>query len=178
MKVWTQDYKVDKDAIERDAHGWLTARASELGTPYLLAFADDGVIWGALKEGVLLTRGVQLVSKTLRAARLFGRQRELALWREGDGFAAHLTDDEARPPAEEDVISETYWLWGAAESTGKEFTPMVEGLQGLRHMPPIELGAKQGAGLTVRHYIAEDDQGAAFIAYSRLTGLVTVHKED
>lgn len=175
MNEGTEDLEIDGATFSANAINWLAAQAAELNTPYLLAFADNGVIWGHFDGQALETTGVQLEGQTLQAARLFGSNRELAIWREGSRFVGRLTDDETRRPAADDMIEETYWLWGTADREGERFTPMTEGQQGLRHSPPVKLATGQRAGLIVRHYVAKDAaDGVVYIARSRLVGLKVV----
>src|SRR5947199_5744016 len=86
---------------------WLQKQAADHHLPWLLAHADDGVIWGRLDGGRLVTSfeaaagdggalGVcpELRTVTLQQARLFGPAAELLLWRDGGGrWQARLIRD-------------------------------------------------------------------------------------
>ncbi len=87
------------------------------GYEYLLAHADDGVVWGRVKEKRLLLSGdafpnlsPALNSETLQQARLFGAKREAFLWRVADGWKGrevHEATGETGRAHEETTI-----LWG------------------------------------------------------------------
>lgn len=163
--------------FEQDPGAWLAGQARGK-MPYLLAHADDGVIWGRIKDGSLELAGarfpevkVELHASTLQDARLFGADGELYIWRTENGFAARLIANDA----EADCIEDHQWLWGTPDGKPVEgFTLLHEGKQGLLHAPPIPVLSGQGVQLTLRHYVEYDDQGQAYIAGSRLTGLEKV----
>lgn len=160
---------------------WLVAQAGRLGLRYLLAHADDGVIWGRVDaDGLHTSHGIvpaspPLRTSTLQQARLFGPAGELLLWREGDGWRArHVAD---APGNDNDYIDETQILWGdTAEGDEDGFTRLRDGSQGMRHAPPIIVTAEQlehhKLRLCVRHYITENDDSEASITLSRLVRLL------
>ncbi len=162
---------------------WLQTKAGEHGLSYLLAYADDGVIWGRLADtGQLQLSGeafgevsVELRPSTLQQARLFGPIGELFLWRMDEGFSCRLiTDGEAKP---KNALEDTYWLWGTRGRLGGEFTLMEEGKQGLFHAPPLKDAARRRGGLKVRHYVEYDPEtGQAYISHSRLVDLQIVEE--
>ena len=165
------------------------------GTPYLLAHADDGVIWGRFDDGSLTTAAdvfrqaadaqevvVELRPKTLQQARLFGTEGEILIWKDNKGFTARLLNEE-HVPADDILPNEDVWLWGTGmevEGVAAEanFTLMHEGLQGLRHAPPVVQAIDQRYGLRIRHQLNYDDRGQAYIAYSRLVNLVRVREDN
>lgn len=157
---------------------WLEKQSEEHHLPYLLAHADDGVIWGRFdNDGKLILAGrafsevdgvdVKLRKKTLQQLRLFGRRGELFLWRTGNNLQVRLIIDD---PIEEDTLEEVYLLWGEPSKTNMGFTLMHEGLQGLRHAPPLNILSEDPLGLKVRHYVKYDEIDQAYIAFSRLVG--------
>ncbi|NWJ97162.1 MAG: TIGR03984 family CRISPR-associated protein [Chloroflexi bacterium] len=156
---------------------WLTTQAEGYTeTFYLLAHADDGVIWGRLSGGKLVTAPVSpaLNDETLQNARLFSKGIEIYLWRDGDGNfqARSIKDGEGNA---RQYFDEAQILWGThSEPTQGGFTLMSDGAQGLRHSVPIEVKA-HGRGrplrLKLRHYLDEDDKGFVRVAYSRLVDL-------
>jgi CRISPR-associated protein (TIGR03984 family) len=175
-----------------DPRAWLAAQMTE-GMPWLLAHADDGVIWGRREpDGALILSSdvfkeaerypaiaVPLSAKTLQQARIFGPQGELLLWRTDSGFSARCIDDGPHPP--DDALSdkgEPYLLWGRGRVDVLEtreperFVLISEGQQGVRHAPPKLVTGKRRLALKVRHYVDYDDQGQARIALSRLVDLV------
>ena len=163
---------------------WLFQQAKAYGLTYLLAHADDGVIWGKVDDEKLALSGeafseldVKLDAETLQQARLFGSSGELLVWRADRGFRARWMDDSQI--SKDDILEERCWLWGTGmpdiQPNISGFTLMNEGEQGLRHAPPIGLvGEKDRVALVVRHYIDEDEAGQARIVLSRLVNLVTV----
>ncbi len=161
----------------RDLKAWLTEKAHERQLPFMLAHADDGVIWGRIDEnGDLVVSGdvfheveVALRAFTLQQARLFGPLGELLIWRTGTGFSARAISDGDRGAA--NTIQERNLLWGVGMESKKGFTLMHEGREGLRHAPPV--GNAEGARveLSVRHYIEHDEYGQGYIANSRLVNL-------
>lgn len=167
----------------------LTQWFEEHGFIYLLAHADDGVIWGRVENGTLKLAGssfaevnVALRTVTLQQARLFNGSGELLIWRgEADEWHVRFVMD---VPASvehkadyEECIEETHWLWGTASvppGSKDGFTLMRDGQQGLLHAPPIPLERDKRVALGVRHYLAYDEQGQAYIALSRLVDLKQV----
>lgn len=179
-KRW-QEVCID-DTFTSDPRQWLQQKANEY-MPYLLAHADDGVIWGKLDENGKLVLSsdifaevkVLLRAKTLQQARLFGPVGELLLWRVDQGFAARLITDGSVPPPSDDAFEETHYLWGEGMKSKSGFTLMHEGQEGLRHAVP--LNANQGrVVLKVRHYIDYDNQDQAYISLSRLVNLIQTVK--
>lgn len=156
--------------------------------PYILAHADDGVIWGKRQDdGTLLLSGevfadparysavaVKLRPRTLQQVRLFGPAGEIFVWRTREGFAGRSILD---GPAcnDDDVFEQVYLLWhqGQPEAMDRQagFTLLQEGGQGPRHAPPVIPKGSQRPRLVVRHYVAYDDQDQAYIALSRLVNL-------
>src|SRR4030067_2073704 len=69
-------------------------------SPLLLAFADDGLIWGKIaKDGLFISNdadaqfGPLLRWKTLQRLHLFSEKRELRIWRHGGGFKGVFLSD-------------------------------------------------------------------------------------
>lgn len=192
---------------------WLTEQASavaaKIGTVdwYLLAHADDGVIWGRTASGNLITSEKAINDKhtaltpddaaraeveaalrtcatlrraTLRQARLFCKQAELLLWRDGDNFfhARLIRDSQANEKSDWDEgFDEPQMLWGTDYiSLPDGFTLWCDGAQGLRHAVPSppatnSKGASRPRGLIVRHYI--NKEGFASVVASRLVRFET-----
>jgi CRISPR-associated protein (TIGR03984 family) len=169
---------------------WLQQQAREHGLKYLLAHADDGVIWGRLDGEVLriardaagqhadaLACSPPLRVETLQQARLFGELAELLVWREDAGWKARLIRDEATEQITwKEAIDEYQLLWGThGTALEMDFTLFRDGAQGLRHAVPVVLaiGAADVKAapprLLVRHYLADED--FARIVASRLVDL-------
>jgi CRISPR-associated protein (TIGR03984 family) len=174
-----RDYPVDA-ANSTEPRAWLTALAAAVDAQYLLAYADDGVIWGRLDDGALQLSSdafpevaVRLDAATLQAARLFGPKGELIVRRDGaGGFAGWLIEDACERLDENE--DEKYWLWGRRTEAKDGFVLLAEGRQGLHHAPPQPSETGDRLALRVRHYIDYDDQDQAYIRASRLVGLVAI----
>lgn len=182
--------KIDAQGLSQ-IHDWLTQQAKQHGLRWLLAQADDGVIWGKLDDSDRLVTSHDaaqgnpqaeaicppLRDQTLQQARLFGENAELLLWRNGDGMMrARLIRDlsdgeESAMDQWEEAIDEVHLLWGMGKPPvplTKGFSLWTHGAEGLRHAVPVTAGEKPPE-LQVRHYLARADH--AYIEYSRLRGL-------
>ncbi|QSJ20440.1 TIGR03984 family CRISPR-associated protein [Nostoc sp. UHCC 0702] len=167
---------------------WLELQAKENNLNYVLAHAEDGVIWGRFQDGNLITQTepidlfpkckfAVLRKETLQQCRIFGHKSEVMLWKTDGGFKARLIQDEENT----ELISEYQILWGThGEKHQEGFTLLWDGSQGLKHAVPftkIELEEdrklKHQVRLTVNHYIDYDDSGVARIYLSRLVGLTS-----
>jgi CRISPR-associated protein (TIGR03984 family) len=172
---------IDEDFRSRPAE-WLAAHMSE-GRPWLLAHMDDGVIWGRRDaDGALRlssevaaitaaypTTAATLSAATLQQVRLFGPEGELLVWRTDDGFAAReTTDGEDEAP---DAWNEQHLLWGRRRMEAEGFTVLEEGQQGQVHAAPLKLAEGARAALTVRHYVAQAEDGRAVVVLSRLVNV-------
>jgi CRISPR-associated protein (TIGR03984 family) len=182
--------------FDSDPRAWLARQAKQRTLEYLLAHADDALIWGrytgeqlvlaTVEDGKLVTADANgmfdgkstLDTLTLQQVRLFGPAGELFVWRVDNGFAARSITkaDEANADALDD---EWYWLWGWRRDAADEqngFTLLTEGAQGLRHaVPLVGLANGQRVALVVRHYLDyDDDSGEARIALSRLVKIESI----
>lgn len=176
--------EIDAESFAENPRAWL-AQQMNAAMPWLLAHADDGVIWGKRQpDGRLLLSGdvfpdtdvaVPLRAVTLQQARVFGPAGELLIWRTEAGFAGRLLEDanlRLEKLREED---ERHLLWRQGSPVKvdaiAEFALLQEGAQGQRHAPPVIPSGNRRPWLKVRHYVDYDDEGQAFIALSRLVGL-------
>ena len=171
---------VDSD-FSSDPDTWLVAQARRYRLRYLLAHADDGVIWGRVDDdGLHTSHGVapgspKLRASTLQQARLFSPAGELLLWRNDEGLQGRFVTDTNENT--DDVIDEDQILWGdTVEDVKDGFTVVREGAQGMRHAVPIPVTAEQlkqhRLRLRVRHYVTENEDGEAIIMLSRLVQLL------
>ncbi len=171
----------DCTVVGADPVAWLTRQA----TPgmFVLAHADDGVIWGKVTIGEAGTQVVfppttllpqaSLRTETLIMARCFDAQQEIFLWRLNEvAWCARRLEDGSGETCE--FYDERQILWGTqATAPDKGFVKMTEGAQGLHHAPPEELlqGDAQNnehrLRLSVRHYLT-NDEGWLRVVYSRL----------
>lgn len=159
---------------------WLHEQVGSAETDtLLLAHADDGVIWGKVVNGALITKPQELNSVTLQQARLFNKNAEYFVWRDGDGnfHARIITESEGKGC---EYFDEDQVLWGnhAEKPDGDGFTKMSDGAQGLVHYVPINVTKAESdwrpLRLTVRHYLNTDARGFVYVAFSRLVCLKEV----
>lgn len=170
-------------------YAWLQDKAQKEHLTYLLAHAEDGVIWGRFEpDGILITQTdpddlfpqykfAKLRWSTLQQCRIFGEKAEVMLWKNNENAKARLVRDDNNP----DLIPENQILWGThgEKREDKGFTLLWDGKQGLRHAVPftdIELDddrkLKYPVRLLVHHYIDDgNDDGLARIYLSRLVNL-------
>jgi CRISPR-associated protein (TIGR03984 family) len=162
---------------------WLKEQASKYKLKFLLAHAEDGVIWGKFQDGNLITADsvfpqfAKLRELTLQQCRIFGESSEVMLWHTDEGFKARLVEDEHMQ--KEEYISEYQILWGThgEKQEPEGFTLLWDGKQGLKHAVPFtDIEEKDGklknpVRLKVNHYIDYDDAGVARIYLSRLVNL-------
>jgi CRISPR-associated protein (TIGR03984 family) len=178
-----------------DVGAWLQEQAAAHRLTLLLAHADDGVIWGRVEDGRLLTshgaaqghpEAVRacppLRAETLQQARLFADHAELLLWRaDASSWRCRLIRDicAGERGQWEEGFDEAQILWGThGFPLAQDFTLLRDGAQGLRHAVPVPLplsGPHYEATpprLWVRHYLGPDD--CACIVASRLFDLRSV----
>ncbi|MEW6771602.1 MAG: CRISPR-associated protein Csx19 [Bacillota bacterium] len=183
---------VATDGISDDVKEWLRRQAAQHGLKWLLAHADDGVIWGRMDNGKLVTSNEVAKDKvareassplrleTLLEARLFAPHGELLFWRDGENrWRARLirNANQSETPSWYEAVDESQILWGTdAKPLSNGFTLMTDGVQGLRHVVPVEVKGNfkeesRPLRLWVRHYVAEDEDGFTRIVVSRLLEL-------
>jgi CRISPR-associated protein (TIGR03984 family) len=177
---------------------WLQAKAKQYQQEklqYLLAHAEDGVIWGIFdKYGNLSTANPSkelfpkseelfpkyklpiLRSHTLQQCRIFGKNLEVMLWKVGQNWKARSIEDGHL--SKDDYIPEDQILWGTQPEgqPKQDFTLVSDGSQGLKHAVPLTGITFKGKDsrplrLQVRHYIEYDESGVAIIYLSRLVNL-------
>ena len=177
--------EIDQTFMENPA-AWLEKWLAEDGRPalpYLLAHTDDGVVWGFVDDGKLrlpnrhqwqlLGQQAALSGAILLQLRLFGPEGELFIWRAEDGgFNGRFLADGRTPP--EDSYETRQILWGEGAESNEHFTLMREGEQELFHTPPLPRGRGKRGRLRLRHYLAWDDRGQAYVALSRLVDLEAI----
>jgi CRISPR-associated protein (TIGR03984 family) len=141
---------------------------------YLLAFADDGVVWGKFEDKALIF-SAPLNFLTLQTLHLFGDKGELRIWRDQDKLKGSLLIDSPEEKAEAYDIS--YMMWGTqVDEPGETFSVVSDGRQGLRHAVPLPLKESdklhgRPLRITVRNFLCEDETGQVFIDCSRLLGV-------
>jgi len=157
----------------------IIAKFSELKLCWLLAHAEDEVVWGRVENGkLLLSRPGDLRPATLLECRLFSQAGELLVWRADGAWEARLVKEDSNDKAVK-WIDEYQILWGSrVDSTATHvpegFTPLIEVEQnGMRHRVPCAVSdadlANARLRLQVRHYLDNDrDNGETSIVLSRL----------
>lgn len=170
-------------------YSWLESQALSVSaqTPYLLAHAEDGIIWGRFDNQKLTTAEMifhkrdkvdlpKLRLLTLQQCRIFGLNGEILLWRLSETkFKWRFIGN-----PKEEQIPESQILWGTNGIKRDNFTLLSDGSQGLKHAVPfadIELNGDRlvkPVRLLVHHYIKyEEETGLARIYRSRLVHLTT-----
>ena len=173
-------FEFDIEGLEAFA---LAANEALQGKTVLLAFADDGVIWGRFEEDSLHTSGEffpdvspPLRKETLQQMHIFNVKGEIRLWRTQEGFrAVYIHDTESE---HEQALDESYLLWGTRyHKTKSGFSLVSEGERGFFHAPPLLLmpgvftPQSHPLRLCIRHYLDFDETGSAYITLSRLVAL-------
>ncbi len=166
---------------------WLS-KNSGAGLPFLLALAEDGVLWGKWDGGLKLANeffagsSIQLRGETLQQAYLFGEKGQIHLFRDGISWKASQITDVAR----QDMIREFQILWGdEASKSISGFTPIRDKKQqGMDQIVPVEVtqadfDVGKVVRLELRHYVTYEETGEARIFLSRLVrvGLGPVAEE-
>ncbi|NEQ36903.1 MAG: TIGR03984 family CRISPR-associated protein [Okeania sp. SIO3I5] len=163
---------------------WIQEQAKENKFDYLLAHAEDGVIWGKFENGKLMTSNQafpnealpELRLETLQQCRIFGEKGEVLLWQTDRGWYARLIQDNSNF----EYIPEEQILWGTKKDKELNgFTFLTDGSEGLKHAVPLtgitfkndSENLYRPLRLLIHHYIDYDDSGIAKIVLSRLVSL-------
>ena len=180
---------------EQSIKDWLKQQAQNYQLPYLLAHAEDGVIWGHfdIDSGTLTTaREVfpeynfpELRLKTLQQCRVFGEVGEVLLWNSNGEWRSRLILQsqvlELITQQKIGLIPEPQILWGTQGKINANFTLLSDGSQGLKHAVPIAVEESyfsqdktklyRPVRLELNHYFCYDSDGVAKIFISRLVSL-------
>jgi len=166
-----------------NVHAWLLSQLKDKGETTLLAFADDGVIWGSWDGKTLVTAHEidsshpELRGKTLQQAYLFDAKDEVRLFRDelNQWKAVKISSDTNDP---ERVIVEKQILWGdkpdVKQPTQTGFLRVLAERKGIpSQVIPVKgpLGDKANIHLEVHHLVDYNKDGEAYIVASRLVGL-------
>ena len=179
INISSTGVQIDLDIISMDfAEGikmWLQKQANMYNLRWLLAHADDGVIWGEVRDGALIwSNGLfepDLRLDTLLMVRLFGIGGELFLWKSDKAWSSRMVTDSEGDSQE--YYDEAHLLWGKdVEKRENGFIHLRHGEEGLHHAPPVGDGdIKPPFVLNVRNYIGFDDDGQAYVQFSRLVSI-------
>lgn len=158
---------------------WFEEKAQAYDLKWLLVHADDGVIWGKMQNGQLQLASSIYVPKlraiTIQTAYLFGESGELLLWKTGNmRWKSRILKEGLGTEVE--CYDEERLLWGdTIEKDEQGFMLLCQGSEGLRHALPLETENKNicHPKIKVRHFLDYDDDGQAYIKFSRLVSLVS-----
>lgn len=174
------------DPTNDNVREWITTQMQKNNLPYLLAFADNGVIWGRMDDGLLVIAHeashkddkknyARLRGETLQQAHIFGETMEVRLFRdEMNTWKVKEIEDEG------EIIVESQILWGDKlddkdQPVNENFTRLKADRKGI---PPqvIPIKRKEYADtdkvrLEVHHLVDFNEDGEAYIKLSRLAGL-------
>ncbi len=187
----------DPPQSDKEVTGWIAGKMQEMAKhappnkeTFLLAHADDGVIWGKLVDGKLVTSNdldreisPPLRGVTLQQAFLFHEAYEIRLFRDelGKWQARKITD-----PPQEQLIEERQILWGYEDRDDSEFPIQLD--HGFTHvrekkqealdqiLPTTitkdDFKAGKRARLKLRHFLeCDENTGEARIGLSRLVNV-------
>lgn len=172
---------LDLQDFTSDASKWLVAQPPVGDSAWLLAYADDGVIWGEVKAGKLIQAYEifgesfpKLEAETLQHAHLFGSLGEIRIFRQAGKLKAVRLEEEE--DEECDAFTRSYILWGDKQKNEKDGWSWVEdGQLGIHQALPLSYPVgKRGRifRLEVRYYLQyEPDHGQASVGASRLLAL-------
>lgn len=184
MSTNIPDVKTDyaPPASDDEVLAWLHVQASE-DRPFLLVYADDGVVWGKWMNGQLAVApekfhgvAVELRGETLQQAHIFGNKEEIRLFRgmSGQWSASKITDH-----PQQDAFDEIHILWGnqvvGDPVAGFSHTRdrVQQGMDQVLPLPITEEDLKDRVlRLKVRHFVEyADATGEARIFLSRFVWL-------
>ena len=176
-EIETVKYTLTGPTPVKDPCAEIVEQSSTGRYQYLLAHADDGVIWGYIDKGKLVLSSdpdafkeisPQLRNETLWEARLFGENEECFLWSAEDSWwSREITDGQGE---EGEAFIESLILWGTDldGQVKRQFSPMREADLGIRHSPPTQWEDRHKTRLRVKHYLDYDEGGVVYIFLSRL----------
>lgn len=170
-----------------DLKSWFMKQQELIGEPsWLIAYADNGVVWGEAKEGLLTTAfdvfnaespGVfpQLQVVTLQSARFFGEKAEIQVYRK-DGLLKAVLIRENGNDIHEHSFTRSYMLWGNNLKKQKDgWSWLYDGQLGIEQAIPLDFPATftgRPFWIEIRYYFQyEKDHGQARVAANRLVTL-------
>jgi len=175
----------------RDLLAWITGSGEAPitdGVELLLAYCYDGVTWGRLDHNASGWRLASLpfpgrapepTEQNLLELRLFGKELEVLIWRDGRSFLGRTLRDQAWDLEHLHPIDENWILLGDRLLEGpKGGFSRVGSPAGAEQVVPVEVSEEAfqkspwPLRLHVRHYLESDDEtGAVRIAATRLVKL-------
>lgn len=183
IDCWSPEVIVPVD-FNGDIKTWLEQQANTNNLRWLLAHVDDGVIWGEVRDdGLHLSThlyGPELRAKTLQMVRMFGEAGELYLWKSTNDWSTRLVLEGKGNTKQ--YYDETHMLWGThVDKIEDGFALLHHGAEGLRHAPPMQLPEGKlelQPVLNVRHFVNYDDDGQAYVEFSRLISIGLLNKKE
>ncbi|ARV59023.1 CRISPR-associated protein [Nostocales cyanobacterium HT-58-2] len=187
--------EVSTQTIEQSLEDWLKQQAitKDYQLRYVLAHAEDGVIWGHFEvdSGILETSDQAfpkydfptLRLSTLQQCRIFGEAGEVLLWNSNGKWRSRLIlqsqVSELLKQEKIGLIPESQILWGTQGKENGNFTLLSDGSQGLKYAAPItgmtfsqdKQKQYRPLRLEIHHYFCYDQDGVARIFLSRLVSL-------
>ncbi len=168
-----------------DIRSWINLQLKNNSAKTLLAFADDGVIWGNWDGTNLVAaqNAPALRGETLQQAHLFDANEELRLFRDelGGWKSVKVSSDVSDA---ERVIVEKQILWGdELDNTQPAQSGFLHARSDRKGIPmqtiPVQgtLNDKTCIRLDVHHLVDYNGSGEAYIVASRLAGLSITKKE-
>ncbi len=154
------------------------------GLYWALIFCADGVVWGKLDErGWRLSSDVfpnispsPSMDKVLEL-RVFGYDREILIWRDGDDFRGRMLDDRDAKGIFK-PLEETRVLLGNRLVEAKDGFSWVSSPEGREQVVPVSCtpedfkGGRWPLRLRVKHYFSQDEAtGVLRVVASRLVGV-------
>lgn len=176
------------DGFTVDARAWVEKKSGAGAHAWLLAYADDGFIWGelttdklVLAKDIFAGAGADLEPQTLQHLYIFNEAVEIHIWRGEESFrGARMADG---PDSKTESFDNDLLLWGTKIYAGPTagFTWMEDGVQGLRHAVPLEVDPQmlnegrlaRPLQLKIRQYLNYDGSGQAYVQAVRLVKLFT-----
>lgn len=171
--------------VDGDVRSWLESQMKEHALTTLLAFADDGVIWGHWDGSKLTTSNDLEVSypklkpKTLQQAFAFNDELEVRLFHDelGNWKAWQIKDDG-------EVMAERQILWGDTlddkkQPEGDLFKRLLAERKGIPpQLIPVKgiIDENTCVRLVIHHLVDYTEAGESHVAISRLAG-ITIGKK-
>lgn len=141
---------------------------------YGLFYLDHAVFWSRIENGILrLHEGEAVESRYIQKARIFNRDRELLIYRRGDGrYNLRLRVDGSGDSVE--VMDDRQVLLGAADGSSETaFTELSEDA-GSSGWVPARISSGKRAALITRNYIQYANDLLAGFVDSRLMDIEEV----
>lgn len=152
----------------------LVAHCFQHGDATILGHAFDGVLWGLVCSGRVVTPegGALLRAGTLLDLRVFNEARELRVWRGESALLACEVRESSEGGLELAAFQERDYLLlsGPKKAAIEGDFARLEGRAGQTHTPPLIEG-RAPAKIRVRHYLRQNEQGMLQMAEHRILSL-------